>query len=771
MSSKKCYFTTIQKVERYSDPEINRIAIGEVDGNKVVIGINSEVGTTGIFFYPDCILTESFRESHGLTSSSFKNGRVRVARFKGEWSEGLFLPMTKEEVRDLFDQRFEIGDALPEHPDVYEVYVPKIKSNGTQSNQAGVKFKRGVLPEFPMHFDTEQFRSSIKEVERLFDSEYTLSISIKVHGTCLLSTSRIRMADGSIKMIKDVVVGDIVASKDGPTRVTDVFNYPNKDNWMELYVSHFGGISKLTCTDDHLIHTPSGEFIEAGKLSYGDFVSMSMPQIYPTEIQKDFHEGKLWGDGYFNKHLSLEYGHCEDQKDYFDYCRLNFGNLSGAVSVKTSGYGSKMNTVVNKVSRFLNNTPSYLNPRVLAIWYMDDGNLVHSEAQQDRAQLSVCRYSDEEIDSKIIPLMNQLGLYPVKSNNSDGQNRLRFNLDAANKLFSIISPYIPDCMRYKLPKDYPNNYSQNSEYQIGEVREYLYSSSIFKIGKVSLGGKVNKKRYDITTESHNFIANNIVVHNSARTGHVRVPKDFTWYEKAKIKFMKLFHYDWREYSRKLEERNFFIPGGYQIVNGSRRVILTEEKRIEDSGYHSTSFRDKSSYFKENLEKDVVVFYEVVGWENENTPIMAKGPNGYYDYGIPNGEFAIQVYRITKNGVDLPVKEMEEYAISVLNLAPVYRPVDMYHVNDHSFSDVMGIISEQFEKSAKVPCFGYIDEGCNSRLTHYTHVNEGIVIRMDPPPMLADTRPPKFFKLKRPEFYEEEGKIKAAELSKLSLEQE
>ena len=93
MSSKKCYFTTIQKVERYSDPEINRIAIGEVDGNKVIIGINSEVGTTGIFFYPDCILSESFRESHGLTSSSFKNGRVRVARFKGEWSEGLFLPI------------------------------------------------------------------------------------------------------------------------------------------------------------------------------------------------------------------------------------------------------------------------------------------------------------------------------------------------------------------------------------------------------------------------------------------------------------------------------------------------------------------------------------------------------------------------------------------------------------------------------------------------------------------------------------------------------
>ena len=40
MSSNKCYFTNLEKVERYPDPEINRIAIGQVDGNKVVIGFD-----------------------------------------------------------------------------------------------------------------------------------------------------------------------------------------------------------------------------------------------------------------------------------------------------------------------------------------------------------------------------------------------------------------------------------------------------------------------------------------------------------------------------------------------------------------------------------------------------------------------------------------------------------------------------------------------------------------------------------------------------------
>ena len=768
MSSNKCYFTTLEKVERYPDPEINRIAIGQVDGNNVVVGIDSEVGITGLLFYPDCILTDEFISLSGLPEKNFSKKRIKVSRFKGVYSEALFVPLTKEEIFAYTGTEYDLGEPVIEEK-IYKVYIPVIKASRNQPNQSGGKFKRGVLPLFPMHFDTQQFRSSIKEIERKFDSEWSVSVSIKVHGTCLLSTSRVRMADNSIKMIKDIKVGDIVSSKDGPTKVTDVFNYPNKDNWMELYVSHFGGVSKLTCTDDHLIHTPPGDFIEAGKLSYGDFVSLSMPQIYPTDIQKDFHEGKLWGDGYFNKHLSLEYGHCEDQRDYFDYCRLNFGNLSGTVSCKTSGYGSKINTVVNKVSRFLNSTPSYLNPRVLAIWYMDDGNLMHSEHQQDRAVLSVCRYSDEEINSKIIPLMNNLGLYPVLSNNSDGQNRLRFNLKEANKLFSIISPYIPDFMRYKLPADYLNNYSEKPEYQIGEVKEYIYSSSIFKIGKTSLNKKTNKKRYDITTESHNFIANNIIVHNSARTGHVRVPKDFTLFEKAKINVLKFFKKDWKTFAAGIEERNYHIPGEYETVNGSRRVILTQEKRDSDNGYHSISFRDKTSYFSKLLEKDVVVFYEIFGWESESTPIMAKGPNGFYDYGLSPGEFGIQVYRITINEEDLSPVKMEEYSISNLNLAPVQRITPIFDIDDCSWEEVFTAIMEAYEFSRAHKAIIYIDEGTNARIRPYSHVNEGVVVRMDPPPGV--NVPPVFYKLKTPEFYEEEGKIKAADLAKLEIEQE
>jgi hypothetical protein len=219
----------------------------------------------------------------------------------------------------------------------------------------------------------------------------------------------------------------------------------------------------------------------------------------------------------------------------------------------------------------------------------------------------------------------------------------------------------------------------------------------------------------------------------------------------------------------IEERNYYIPGEYEIVNGSRRVILTQEKRDTDDGYHSISFRDKTSYFSKLLEKDVVVYYEILGWESEGVPIMAKGPNGFYDYGIPNGEFAIQVYRITICGKDLSPIEMEEYSISKLNLAPVQRLTSVLDIDDHPWESVFKIILDTYESSRKTKIISYIDESTASRMRSYSHVNEGVVIRMDPPEGVDV--PPVFYKLKTPEFYEEEGKIKASEMSKLEIEQE
>lgn len=441
MSSEKCFFTSLSEVSNFQDPTITRIAIAKADGNNVVVGIDSKPGDTGILFYPDAVLSDKLKTDHGFTSSSFKSGRIRVAKFKGEWSECLFVPKTKEQVKELFGRDFDLGDFLPPDLEVYTVYVPKTPNIHTQSSQAGGKFRGGYLPNFPMHVDTEQVRSHIKEIEKLYNNGWKLSISAKVHGT------------------------------------------------------------------------------------------------------------------------------------------------------------------------------------------------------------------------------------------------------------------------------------------------------------------------------------------SARTSHIRVPKDPTFFENLYIWVRKKLNLPVKDYIRSLEEKYFYTDGDYKILNGTRRVILSDEKKKLDDGFYPVSFRDKTSYFGKILDKDVGVFYEILGWEDTDKAIMTKGPHGYYDYGIPNGEFAIQVYRITIKGVDLEPKEMEDYCITKLNLAPVYRMTEYYDFTDFYFEEVLKVISSEFEKSARISCIGYIDSSCTPRLSYYDHINEGIVVRLDPPSVFGGIISPKFFKLKRPEFYEAEGMIKASEAAKVSLEQE
>jgi hypothetical protein len=443
MSSIKCFFTSLQEVRNFPDPEINRIAIGTVDGNTVVVGINSYVGMPGILFYPDCVLSEDFKTKQGLTSSSFKSGRVRVARFKGVWSEALFIPMSEDEVFELFGERFALGSPLPEKSDIYSVYLPKVKSINASSNQAGGKFKRGELPTFPQHMDTEQLRSYVKEIERLFKSGWNASISLKLHGT------------------------------------------------------------------------------------------------------------------------------------------------------------------------------------------------------------------------------------------------------------------------------------------------------------------------------------------SGRTGHVRVPKDFSTLQKAKAWFInKVLRRSAKEYLEAIENKNYLnCDGPYQIVNGTRRVILSEKEKIADNGFYPISFREKTSYFDINIPKNYNIYYEIVGWECEDKPIMARTPNYTFSYGIPNGDFAIFVYRVTHFGIDLNVFDMGQFCSEVLNLGTVPLLTPVVNKNNTSWEDLLKQINETYEYSRGIKRVPVVYSDTSFGVLEYDHINEGIVLRMDPPESEKNYTKAKFFKMKLPEFYEEEGLIKSAENARVSLEQE
>lgn len=102
---------------------------------------------------------------------------------------------------------------------------------------------------------------------------------------------------------------------------------------------------------------------------------------------------------------------------------------------------------------------------------------------------------------------------------------------------------------------------------------------------------------------------------------------------------------------------------YGIVTGTRRVVLDAiEEKVSGGYYGNDGFRKQHhDYLKDKLKKGETVYYEVVGWVDENTPIMPSGDNKKiqdkeftklygektnFTYGCEQGTSNIYVYRMT-----------------------------------------------------------------------------------------------------------------------------
>ena len=103
---------------------------------------------------------------------------------------------------------------------------------------------------------------------------------------------------------------------------------------------------------------------------------------------------------------------------------------------------------------------------------------------------------------------------------------------------------------------------------------------------------------------------------------------------------------------------------YEYVSGTRRVVLDKF----DGGYYGNNeFREKwHNFFKGKLKKGETVYYEIVGYVDEDTTIMPKcnnkkmkdedflekyGDTTTFTYGCERGENDIYVYRMTMTGED------------------------------------------------------------------------------------------------------------------------
>ena len=132
---------------------------------------------------------------------------------------------------------------------------------------------------------------------------------------------------------------------------------------------------------------------------------------------------------------------------------------------------------------------------------------------------------------------------------------------------------------------------------------------------------------------------------SQRTANLPKQNNKSWLTKLKDKYLKT---------------------KYDVVTGTRRVVI--DNFSKDSGFYGTDkFREYyHNWFKDKLQKGEEVFYEVVGYIDENTPIMPDGDNKKvqdkefikkygdktrFSYGCAEGMNNIYVYRMTMTNED------------------------------------------------------------------------------------------------------------------------
>lgn len=635
------YVVRIEELRKHNNAD--RLQVATIFGNNVIVGLDTHIGDIGVYFPVDLQLSEDFCKINNLVRYKDKDGNqaggyldpnkrnIRAMKLRGEISDGLYLPITcLAEFTKI--STLKVGDTIDvvNGHEICRKYIPYVKVNQYAGKQEQTqKARANFAPTFYEHVDTKQLAYNLKD----FKNGDVIQLTLKCHG-CFKSDTKVRMADGTLKTIQSIKIGDKVLAYNFDTQnfeaanVVNTFVNAKSKKWRKIKISraHLLGDKRgyITCTPNHPFWIQQyNNWMEAKDLIPGMEIYSAFPSVILTDLQKEIIAGNLLGDGHIfqldNKVAEiqtslkkLEYVQYLEKISNGLYYKQNYENISGygtymyhARTIRSADLYNYFDNYISwgKENKLKDNFPECFSIISLAILYMDDGSLSHNDVQKDRAAIAICDYNDHDA-AIIVKCFEKLGLYPVLYRDSEGYNRLRLNTKDAYKMFNLISKYIPDCMRYKLPADIEYDYvpfSSNAAakgYVFAKQRVLENNEEYYEDGLTE---------YDLETSLHNYVVGNALVHNtSARTGLLPLMRHKkTWLD-------KILHRAGKEYKE------------YGYVTGTRHVVLDE---THDGGfYEDNSFRRAmEAKFVNKLHKGEVCYYEITGYQGPNgAPIMASG---------------------------------------------------------------------------------------------------------------------------------------------------
>lgn len=184
------YQAVLVKLAVRPHPNADRLKLGVALGNQVVVGIDVEDNALGVFFPTDgrllpvmleaCDLLPRKNEAGERIGGGFfsENGRVKSQKFRGEKSDGFWIPVEQLAWTGADFSKMNVGDTFTALNGV-EICA-KYETPATIAAKAkGVKTNRKETLWFKKHIDTEQFRIYASKIM----PGALIDITEKVHGT------------------------------------------------------------------------------------------------------------------------------------------------------------------------------------------------------------------------------------------------------------------------------------------------------------------------------------------------------------------------------------------------------------------------------------------------------------------------------------------------------------------------------------------------------------------------------------------------------------
>jgi hypothetical protein len=189
------YQAIVSRIVTRPHPNANRLALGSCMGFQVVVSIDTQDGDLGIFFPCDGQLTQDYCEYNDLFPRldeagsrigggfiSEKNRRIRAQNFRGQNSEGLWMPMSSlAYIQYDTINKLKEGDTFTELDGIQIcnkwLNTATLKAIGQKNKVA--KVNRKETPWLTMHPDTRQYKYQRGAIPELCE----ILITEKLHGT------------------------------------------------------------------------------------------------------------------------------------------------------------------------------------------------------------------------------------------------------------------------------------------------------------------------------------------------------------------------------------------------------------------------------------------------------------------------------------------------------------------------------------------------------------------------------------------------------------